>query len=291
MKIVIIIPTYNEAHNIEPLIQALQTQFLRINHEMHILVVDDNSPDGTADKVRGLMGVNPEIHLITGEKQGLGRAYIRGMQHALDGLKADAVMEMDADFSHRPEDVPGLIAALEDGGDFIIGSRYATGGKIPKEWGLWRTALSRWGNVYARYLTGLSQVRDCTAGFRVIKASLLRRLDLTGLRVKGYAFQIALLNQALLQKAVIKEVPVAFLGRVRGHKKVGLADIWEFFLMAWWMRFQNNDTFIKLAAVGISGILVNLGCFILLVHGGLSKFIASPLAIELSIISNFIFNN
>lgn len=291
MKIVVIIPTYNERANIELLIQALEDQFTRINHHMAILVVDDNSPDGTGDCVRALMRTHANLSLLTGEKMGLGAAYIRGMQYALGELQAEAIMEMDADFSHQPEDVPRLIAALDAGGDFVIGSRYVKGGKIPDNWGRLRKALSRWGNICARYLAGLYRVRDCTAGFRAIRASLLRQIDFRNLTVQGYAFQIALLNQAMLHQAALREIPVEFIDRERGATKLGLADIIEFFMNVWWIRFQASRTFLKFALVGLSGVLVNLSFFILLLRLGLNKFIASPIAIELSIISNFLLNN
>lgn len=291
MKIIVIVPTYNEKPNIERLIPALNEQFRKIPHEMSILVVDDNSPDGTGDCVRALMADYPNLELLTGEKQGLGAAYIRGMQYALGTLGAEAVMEMDADFSHRPEDVPRLVALLDGGADFAIGSRYVPGGKIPENWGRLRKALSRWGNIFARYVAGLYRVRDCTAGFRAIRASLLKRIDFGALTVQGYAFQIALLNQAMIQGAVIKEIPVEFVDRVKGHTKLGVSDILEFLVNVWWIRFQASKTFLKFAAVGVSGVLVNLGAFIFLVTVGLNKFIASPLAIELSIINNFLWNN
>ena len=147
MKIVIILPTYNEKDNIRLLVPALWQQFAEIKHEMHVLVVDDHSPDGTAAAVRELMGRYANLHLLTGEKQGLGAAYIRGMTYALQELGAEAVMEMDADFSHKPEDVPRLLAALDTGADFVIGSRYIPGGSIPANWGRLRQAISRWGNI------------------------------------------------------------------------------------------------------------------------------------------------
>ena len=155
MRIVVILPTYNEKENIGLMISALQDQFAKIRHDMNILVVDDNSPDGTADIVRAESKKAPNIFLITGRKQGLGSAYIRGMKHAINELRADAVMEMDADFSHKPEDVPRLVAALDEGADFVIESRYAPGGKIPDEWGFLRRINSEWGNVFARYVAGM----------------------------------------------------------------------------------------------------------------------------------------
>ena len=292
MKIIIILPTYNEKENIRLLLPALAEQFARLDHEMHVLVVDDNSPDGTGDLVRELLAAYPWLHLITGQKQGLGAAYIRGMTYALKELQAEAVMEMDADFSHLPADVPRLLAALDAGADFVIGSRYIPGGSIPENWGRLRQAISRWGNVFARYLAGLHRVKDCTAGFRAIRASLLRRIDFNTLAaVQGYAFQITLLNQAMINKAVIVEIPVVFVDRVRGATKLGLGDIVEFLLNVWWIRFQASKTFLKFAAVGAAGVLVNLGLFMLLVRFGLSKYAASPISIEVSIISNFFLNN
>jgi dolichol-phosphate mannosyltransferase len=291
MKIVIILPTYNEKDNIRLLISALTGQFSGIRHEMHVLVVDDHSPDGTADAVRELMGVYPNLHLITGEKQGLGAAYIRGMTYALKELRAEAVMEMDADFSHNPADVPRLLAALDEGADFVIGSRYVPGGSIPENWGRLRQAISRWGNIFARYVAGLYRVKDCTAGFRAIRGSLLKRIDFSSLKVRGYAFQIALLNQGMLNQALIREIPVDFIDRERGTTKLGLTDVIEFVINVWWIRFQASRTFLKFAAVGLLGVVVNLGLFILLVRLGLSKYLASPISIECSIISNFFLNN
>jgi dolichol-phosphate mannosyltransferase len=238
MKIVIIVPTYNESANIRLLIPALARQFAGIKHKMHLLVVDDNSPDGTADQVRTWMAEYPHLHLLTGVKRGLGAAYIRGMRYALQELQADAVMEMDADFSHLPADVPRLLAALDAGADFVIGSRYVEGGTIPEGWGWLRKAISLWGNIMARYLAGLYPVQDCTAGFRVIRGTVLRKIDFNTLAaVKGYVFQVALLNQAILNQAVIKEIPVDFVDRVRGVTKLGFSDICEFLLNVWWIRF------------------------------------------------------
>ena len=291
MKIVVILPTYNEKENIALIIAALHEQFRKIPHDMHILVVDDNSPDGTAEIVRAEAQNRPNISLITGRKQGLGAAYIRGMKHAVNDLRADAVMEMDADFSHKPGDVPRLIEALDKGADFVIGSRYVPGGKIPEDWSFLRRMNSKWGNMFARYVAGMSSVRDCTAGFRAIRASVINKIDPDTLKVKGYAFQISLLHEALLNHAVISEVPVEFVDRKRGETKLGISDIIEFMLNAWWIRFERSKTFLKFAVVGALGVAVNLVSFTLLLKMGLNKFIASPIAIEISIITNFLCNN
>lgn len=291
MKTVIIIPTYNERENIRRLIAALHEQFVRMPYEMHILVVDDSSPDGTADVVRTVQREYSNVHLITGRKAGLGAAYIRGMTHALEVLGADTVMEMDADFSHKPEDVPRLLINIERGADLVIGSRYVPGGTIPEEWGALRRANSLFGNIVARYVAGMYRVRDCTAGFRAIRASLLRRIDVTRLRTQGYAFQVALLHAAIVRGAKVVEVPVDFVDRTHGTSKLGLRDIVEFIVNAWWIRFEASKTFIKFLLVGAVGVAVNLGVFSLLMRFGINKYLASPIAIEASILGNFALNN
>jgi dolichol-phosphate mannosyltransferase len=291
MKVIVIVPTYNERDNVAPLVQALERQFAGMRHDMHILVVDDSSPDGTADVVRELQPTRPRLHLLSGNRTGLGAAYVRGMHHALDELDADAVFQMDADFSHLPEDLPRLMANIDHGADFVIGSRYVPGGTVPRAWGWHRRAVSLGGNIIARYVAGTYRVRDCTAGFRAIRASLLRAIDLGGLRVQGYAFQVALLHAAVLHGAKVVEVPVDFVDRRYGESKLGFRDIVEFVLNAGWIRFQSSRTFLKFAAVGASGVVVNLGVFTLLLAAGMNKFVASPLAIEVSIVANFLLNN
>jgi dolichol-phosphate mannosyltransferase len=192
MKIVIIVSTSNEKGNIVRLTQALRLVFLRIDqHNMHILAVDDNSLDGTGDAVRSEMKQYANVHLLTGEKAGLGAAYIRGMDHALSALGADTVFEMYADFSHKPEDVPRMVTALDKGSDFVIGNRYVPGGSIPKEWGFMHRMNPLFGNVVARYLAGMYSIRYCTAGFHMICASILRKIDMQNLKVKCYAFRVA----------------------------------------------------------------------------------------------------
>jgi len=291
MKVVIILPTYNERGNIVALLASLQGEFARIRHDMQVLVVDDNSPDGTAGLVREVMRRYSNVHLITGAKAGLGAAYIRGMQYAIDELRADVVFEMDADLSHNPADVPRLLAALESSADFVIGSRHVKGGSIPAEWSIWRKLNSAGGNWVARYVAGLYGIRDCTAGFRAIRATILRQVDFSALRVKGYAFQVALLHQAVTLGAVVKEVPVHFIDRKHGQSKLGLSDITEFVLNAWWIRLRALRTFLRFALVGASGTIVNLGVFSAALHADLNKYVASPLAIEVSIIWNFLLNN
>ncbi len=291
LRVVLILPTYNERNNIGNIIDELQVQFRDIQHDMHILVVDDSSPDGTADVVRAKQTIYVNVHLLMGQKTGLGAAYIRGMVYAMDRLQADAVFEMDADFSHKPKDVPRLLAALDGGADFVIGSRYVKGGSIPQEWGLLRRMNSLGGNIVGRYVAGLYKIKDCTAGFRAIRTSLLKQITFDDLRVQGYAFQVALLHKAVSLGAVIKEVPVDFIDRTEGESKLGLSDIIEFVVNAWWIRLHSSKTFIKFALVGLSGVIVNLGIFTLLLQMNVNKYLASPISIEASIITNFLLNN
>lgn len=291
MKTTIVIPTYNEAENIIPLLDALHSQQAMVTGTLEFLIVDDNSPDGTADLVRKYQANMPGVQLISGEKRGLGAAYIRGILRVLNDPEVSVVMEMDADFSHKPEDVPRLLREIEAGHDFVIGSRYVGNGSIPKEWSLFRRLNSLIGNIVARYVAGIYRVRDCTAGFRAIRSSTLREINLENLKIQGYAFQVALLHAAVMVGASVKEVPVDFIERSRGESKLGISDIFEFILNAWWIRLQSCRTFIKFAVVGASGVVVNLTVFTLLLMLGVNKFVASPIAIELSIISNFLLNN
>lgn len=291
MRIVLIIPTFNERGNIGRLIDQLQAIFPSLSHGMQILVVDDNSPDRTIDVVREHQSRSPNVHVLAGEREGLGRAYIRGMRYALGSLHADAVIEMDADFSHQPSDVPRLIAALERGADFVIGSRYVPGGSIPQEWGLHRRLASQLGNMVARYIVGVYGIRDCTAGFRAIRTDVIRRIDMERFRVQGYAFQIALLHAAVVGGAKVVELPVKFVDRAVGESKLGVRDVIEFLRSAAWIRFQSSRVFIKFCITGASGVLVNLGIFTALLALGVNKFVASPIAIQCSIITNFLGNN
>lgn len=229
MKAVVVLPTYNESENIQKLITTILLQEKSIlNTSLSVLVVDDTSPDGTGEIVKSLAKKDSRIHLITGKKEGLGRAYIRGFKYALSVLKADVIFEMDADFSHNPYDIPRLLNEIHTGSDFVIGSRYIQGGSIPKEWSFLRKLNSIVGNRLTRYIHDIRDVRDCTGGFRAIRSSLLKKISFNSIKVNGYAFQISLLLLAREHDASISEVPVQFVDRARGVSKIQLKDILEF---------------------------------------------------------------
>ena len=226
-----------------------------------------------------------------GRRRGLGDAYVRGISHALDALDAEVVVQMDADFSHDPSDAKRLLARVAAGADAAIGSRYVSGGAVDKEWSLGRRWLSRGGNYLARRIAGLVSVQDCTSGFKAISARALKAAKVSEVRVQGYAFQVALLHRLIESGANIVEQPIYFRDRERGQTKLGVRDLIEFFYSVWWLRVAGYRTFLKFSLVGLSGVLVNLGSFQLALGLGIHKYLASPIAIELSIVSNFLLNN
>ena len=284
-----VIPTYNEAENITLLLPRLAK--LYPDPDFLFLVVDDESPDGTGRLVREFAAGESRVHLLEGKKRGLGAAYVRGIRHALDELQAGVVVQMDADFSHDPADAGRLLARVAAGADVCIGSRYVPGGSVDESWGFRRRQLSLWGNRLARWIAGLKGVRDCTAGFKAIRASALRAAAVQEITVLGYAFQVALLHRLLHSGARVVEEPIYFRDRTRGVTKLGLDSMLEFLYHIWWLRLTSHRTFIRFCLTGCSGVAVNLVSFHLLLQVGLHRYLASPIAIELSIISNFLINN
>ena len=288
-RVCFVIPTYNEALNVTPLLRRLSDLYR--DDTTIFLIVDDESPDGTADLVREFAHGERRVHLLEGRRRGLGDAYVRGMTHALDVLGAEVIVQMDADFSHDPADARILLGRLADGADVAIGSRYVAGGAIDGRWSMGRRLLSLWGNRMARWIAGLTAVRDCTAGFRAIRAEALRAAKVKAIHVQGYAFQIVLLHRLIQANARVVEEPVYFRDRDHGQTKLGMRDLVEFFYHVWWLRLASHRTFIKFVLTGLTGVLINLGSFHLLLDAGMHKLLASPLAIELSIIWNFLLNN
>ena len=289
-RVCFVIPTYNEALNITSLLTQLTQLYEGSN--LTFLVVDDGSPDGTARLVREFAaGTDGRVCLLEGERRGLGDAYVRGITHAMDVLGADVVIQMDADFSHDPADAGRLLARVRDGADVAIGSRYVAGGSLDERWHLRRRLLSRWGNRLARWVGGLRGVSDCTAGFKAIRTEKLRAAGLRDIQARGYVFQVELLHRLISCGARVVEEPIHFRDRERGETKLGMASMLEFLLNILWIRLRHHLTFIKFCVTGLCGAIVNLGSFYLMLKLGIHKFVASPVAILVSIFSNFIMNN
>jgi dolichol-phosphate mannosyltransferase len=210
--VTVVVPTYDERANIERLVEAVRA------HGYRILVVDDGSPDGTGALVDGIAASDPLVEVLhRPHKAGLGRAYGAAFRQALD-QGADVVVEMDADFSHDPGDLPRLIEAVEGGADLAIGSRYVTGGGTP-DWPLGRRLISRGGNVYVRALLGIP-IRDATAGFRAFRREALERLPFATARASGYGFQVEMAYAAARQGLEVVEVPIQFTDRRLGESKM-----------------------------------------------------------------------
>jgi dolichol-phosphate mannosyltransferase len=225
----VIIPTYNESENIERMLRRIHESL----PDAGILVVDDGSPDGTADIVKTVAAELPDVHLLSRtSKSGLGSAYRAGFAWGLE-RGYDACIEIDADFSHDPGALPTLVAPLDEGFDLAIGSRYVEGGSIPN-WAWHRHLLSRGGNLYASAVLGLG-VADSTAGYRAYSARILRMLELDRIRAEGYGFQIEMTYRARQHGATITEVPIKFVDREAGESKMssfivvealGLVTLW-----------------------------------------------------------------
>lgn len=212
----LVLPTYQEADNIVRLLTAVREQC----PELQVIVMDDNSPDGTADLARGVADSLGGIEVVVRPvKEGLGAAYRHGFRHALDGGH-DPIAQMDADFSHDPAVLPLLFAAVAAGADVAVGSRYVPGGSVPN-WTLSRRLLSRWGNGYAKFMLRL-QLQDATTAFRVYRASTLERIDIDGTRANGYLFQIETAFRLSDSGARIVELPITFLDRIAGSSKMAV---------------------------------------------------------------------
>ncbi|HBU47206.1 MAG TPA: dolichyl-phosphate beta-D-mannosyltransferase [Myxococcales bacterium] len=221
-------PTYNEMENIESIIPAVLAAA-----PVDILIIDDNSPDGTGERVAQMAESEPRLHLLAREgKGGLGPAYLAGFQWGLE-RDYDALIEMDADFSHRPRYLPDMLATLEEA-DVAVGSRWVPGGGV-ENWGLSRRLISRGGSLYARTLLGV-KVRDLTAGFVGWRADVLRQLDLSSVAAKGYVFQIEMKYRALRGGYRVQEFPIVFPDRVAGESKMSSGIVVEAMLSVWGLR-------------------------------------------------------
>ena len=294
-KVVIVIPTYNERENTEKMIEALAQELPKIkNHEVHVLYVDDTSPDKTYEVVREKGEKYPWLHLLlNAEKKGLGVAYAKGFAFAMDKLGADYVMEFDADFQHRPDEIKKLVAKIDEGYEYIIGSRYIPGGSIPKEWGFSRKFLSVIGNLVARVGLLMPKVHDLTTGFKLTKSSVMKKIDLDHLYSNSFAYKVQILGQAIQGGAKWVEVPITFMARTKGESKIIKNEMVETLKVIFLVQIHNPKIlrFIKFGTVGFLGFVVNF-VFLRVFRGlGFSETLSWFFSTELAIINNYALNN
>lgn len=239
MKTTIVLPTYNEKENIEDFLYAVLDEIKKTeNFDINILVVDDYSPDGTADIVKKVIEKENKVNILLNNTRGLGRAYIAGFKYAVENFNPDILIEMDSDFSHDVKKIKELLDAVKEGADFAIGSRYVKGGSIPSNWALIRKLNSRWGNIFARLIAGLFHIKDCTSGFRAIRTDILKKVDLEKLNANGYSFQMNILFECVNAGAKVSEIPIDFIDRTKGKSKLGLYDILEFMVNSFTLRLK-----------------------------------------------------
>ena len=229
MKALVVLPTYNEAANIAVVLRRIRAA----TGPVDVLVVDDSSPDGTADMAQAVGAELGGVEVLRRPgKSGLGRAYREGFRLGL-GRGYDTLVEMDADLSHDPATLPELLGAVESGAELAIGTRYMPGGKIP-DWPWYRRAISRTGNLYARAMLGLS-LRDSTSGFRAYHRRALERIDLARVRADGYGFQVEMAYLVERGGGKVTEVPIEFRDRTMGHSKMSSRIVVEaLVLVTWW---------------------------------------------------------
>lgn len=293
-KVVIVMPAWNEAENIKRMIEVLVKQeFPKIDADMQLLIVDNHSKDGTTETVENASRSYKHVHIIQQDKPGLGWAYVRGMQYAMNDLKADAILEMDADFQHPPRFVKPMVDAYLTGAEYCIGSRYIKGGSVPAEWAASRKAVSFFGNLYIRTVLLNFKVHDLTTGFRLSKVDgVLNKIDLEKLMdLDRFAYKVDLLYQCLKNSKKTVEVPLEFAPRVSDKSKFNWKEMVATFKVATILGIKDKQRFIKFGVVGFTGFLVNYLGLELFKRLGLSTYFATLVATEAAIISNFILNN
>jgi len=234
MKGVVVVPTYNERENIEELIEKT----LSTSPDIDILIVDDNSPDGTGEIAKKIAKENPRVKVLHRPgKMGLGSAYVEGFKWALE-KGYDFIMEMDADFSHNPEDIPRFIEKIKEY-DLVIGSRYTDGVSVVN-WPISRLLLSYFANIYARTVTGVP-IMDLTGGFKCFRRKVLESINLDTIMSDGYAFQIEMNYRAYKKGFKITEIPIIFIERRAGSSKMSKKIVWEAFWLVWKLRFGRKN--------------------------------------------------
>lgn len=231
-RVLVVVPTYNELLNLPHLVPAILSQ----DHRLNILVVDDNSPDGTGALADRLAGIEPRVHVLhRANKEGLGKAYIAGFRWALE-RDYQVIFEMDADFSHDPDRIGDFLRTIEEA-DLVLGSRYVKGVNVIN-WPISRLLLSLGANLYARLVTGLP-LTDSTGGFKAFRRQVLEAIDLDKVRSNGYAFQIEMSFIAWKKGFRLKEIPIVFTDRMEGQSKMNKRIVREAIWMVWRLRLKS----------------------------------------------------
>lgn len=297
MKVVIIIPTYNEKGNISRLISILEEEiFPQIkNHDMNILVADDNSPDNTAVEVKELMKKYNNLKLNEGEKHGLGAAYVRAMSYAVEKLGAEVMFEMDADLSHDPKKIPAFLKKIDENYDIVVGTRYSDGGSIPSNWGFIRKLYSIVGNLIVRCVLMRFSIHDWTGGFRALRKEvfLKEKEELTAF--KGYTFQVSFLHKAARDGFKVAEVPINFIDRTLGRSKIPtqeyITDLLKYIFVARFLEIKKGSL-PKFLVVGGTGFMLQLLLYrFLVINSHYPLGFLSLVSAQLAIFSNYNLNN
>ena len=287
-KIILLLPTYNERENISTLIKSIEGVFAKSEkYAVTILVIDDTSPDGTAEVVNNISRRYENVKLISKKKAGLGAAYIMGINYALTHFQPDYIIQMDADWQHTPLLLPDFIKKIEAGADFVVGSRYIKGGSIPGTWGIHRKIYSIVGNNIVRFGLGKLTPHDWTSGYRMYRRQVFEKVKDGMEKYSGYTYQVAFLNRVHEAGFKIAEVPLHFIDRVHGKSKIAPFDYIKNVLL----YVINNSKFIKYLITGIIGFVIQTGVSKILIYKHIFAGIAVGMGAFLAICANFLGNN
>ena len=297
-KIVVIILTYNERENIGNMIEVLEQEiFPKIKkYKMEILVVDDKSPDKTAEEVRRKGRKYSNVNLSVGERNGLGSAFMRGVKYAIEKLGADAIIKMDADFQHDPKYIIDMVGKYDEGYDYVIGSRFIKGGSVPKEWGFYRRFLSKYGGLFTRivlFFPHINIIKDVSSGLKLARVKgVLEKVDFSKIS-SGFYYTTQLLYQIIDMKAKFVEIPIKFKLRKVGETKMPFSNVVGTLTAMITLSLKDRRTLrlIKFLIAGFIGYIINALVFEGFFQLGISAGLAASIGIELAVISNFNINN
>ncbi len=288
-KVVVVAPAYNEKGEIENLINKVFDQSKKLsNWELYLLIVDSLSKDGTVEIVKKLQNKFPRLHLLKTEKEGLGKAYLKGFKYCEEKINPYLIIQIDADGQHDPDKIPEFIKKIEQGADFVVGTRYSKGGSIPANWGLHRKILSIGANSVVKFGFMKLKVTEWTNGYRAIKFWLVKNAYDYLKNYSGYVFQVAFLDFAIKNNAVLEEIPIHFKERTTGISKI---NAFQYSFQTLLYVFKNSS-FIKFVIVGFLGFAVDFSFAYLFINKfRFNKPSANMLSAEVAIVFNFLMNN